>query len=92
MGFYETEPESGSESGSGLEILHKRLCLESEAWPHSLAPHVFIGGATMPQSTGAFRLLEATIESIHSVYKSGALTYRQLTQMYLDRIDAYDQK
>ena len=46
----------------------------------------------MPQSTGAFRLLEATIESIQSVYKSGALTYRQLTQMYLDRIDAYDQK
>ena len=46
----------------------------------------------MPQSTGAFRLLEAMIESIHSAYKSGALTCRQLTQMYPDRIDAYDQK
>jgi len=43
-------------------------------------------------STAPFRLLEATIEEIHSAYRSGQLTTRQLVQMYLDRIEAYDKK
>jgi Asp-tRNA(Asn)/Glu-tRNA(Gln) amidotransferase A subunit family amidase len=34
--------------------------------------------------------MEATIEDIHQAYRSGTLTARQLTQMYLDRIEAYD--
>ena len=38
----------------------------------------------------AFNLLEASIEGIHAAYKSGELTCRQLVQMYLDRIQAYD--
>ena len=37
-----------------------------------------------------FRLLEATIEDIHNAYQSGELTSRQLAQLYLDRIEAYD--
>lgn len=39
-----------------------------------------------------FRLMEATIEEIHAAYKSGQLTSRKLVQLYLDRIEAYDQK
>ena len=39
-----------------------------------------------------FRLLEATIEDIHDAYQSNRLTSRQLVQLYLDRIEAYDQK
>lgn len=39
-----------------------------------------------------FNLLEATIESIHADYRSGELTSRQLVQLYLNRIEAYDQK
>ena len=39
-----------------------------------------------------FSLLEATIDDIHSAYKSGQLTSRQLVQMYLDRIEGYDKK
>jgi Asp-tRNA(Asn)/Glu-tRNA(Gln) amidotransferase A subunit family amidase len=38
----------------------------------------------------AFNILETTIEDIHAAYKSGELTCRQLVQMYLDRIAAYD--
>lgn len=37
-------------------------------------------------------ILEATIEGIHSAYRSGQLTSRQLVQMYLDRIEAYDRR
>lgn len=40
----------------------------------------------------AFNIVEATIEDIHAAFKTGRLTARQLVQMYLDRIDAYDQK
>ena len=43
-------------------------------------------------SSPSFNILETTIDDIHAAYKSGALTCRQLVQMYLDRIDAFDKK
>lgn len=46
----------------------------------------------MAKPTASFNLLEATIDDIHSAYKSGQLNARQLVQMYLDRIEAYDKK
>src|SRR5262245_23186082 len=45
----------------------------------------------MAQSN-AFNVVESTIDDIHSAYKSGQLTCRQLVQMYLDRIEAFDKK
>src|SRR5258705_11617082 len=42
--------------------------------------------------TNAFNVVEATIEDIHTSYKSGTLTCRQLVQIYLDRIEAFDKK
>ncbi|MGE5217384.1 MAG: amidase [Chloroflexota bacterium] len=38
----------------------------------------------------SFDLLETTIADVHAAYRSGALTCRQLVQMYFDRIHAYD--
>lgn len=46
----------------------------------------------MAQSTAPFKILEATIDDIHRAYKSGQVTCRQLIQMYLDRIEAFDQQ
>src|ERR1043166_8142186 len=46
----------------------------------------------MAQPLAPFKIMEATIEDIHSAYKSGHLTGRQIFQMYLDRIEAFDQK
>jgi amidase len=46
----------------------------------------------MAQSNAPFNLIEATIDDIHAAYKSGQLTCRQLVQMYLDRIEAFDKK
>jgi amidase len=46
----------------------------------------------MAQPTAPFKILEATIDDIQSAYKSGHLTCRQLVQMYLDRIEAFDKK
>ncbi len=40
----------------------------------------------------SFNIIETTIERVHAAYKSGELTCRQLVQMYLERIDAYDKK
>ena len=39
-----------------------------------------------------FDVLETTIAGIHSAYRSGNLTARQLVEIYFDRIDAYDKK
>src|SRR5258708_26650513 len=49
----------------------------------------------MPAEAGAFRLIwtqEATIADILAAFKAKELTCRQLVQMYLNRIDAYDRK
>ncbi|MBI4454886.1 MAG: hypothetical protein HY644_03195 [Acidobacteria bacterium] len=40
----------------------------------------------------SFHLLDATVDDIHNAYKLGQLTSRQLVQLYLDRIEAYDKK
>jgi amidase len=39
-----------------------------------------------------FRLIEATIDSIHEAMRAGQLSCRQLVQLYLNRIEAYDQQ
>ncbi len=41
---------------------------------------------------GSFRFQEATIAGIHAALASGQLTCTQLTQLYLDRIAAYDRQ
>ncbi len=43
-------------------------------------------------STKDFQILETTIANIRSAYESGSLTVRRLVELYLDRIDAFDQK
>jgi Asp-tRNA(Asn)/Glu-tRNA(Gln) amidotransferase A subunit family amidase len=43
-------------------------------------------------SRAGFDVMETTIEEVHSAYSAGRLTARELTQMYLDRIKAYDQQ
>ncbi len=46
----------------------------------------------MSPVTASFNLLETTIDEIHNAYKARLLTARQLVQMYLERIEAYDKK
>jgi Asp-tRNA(Asn)/Glu-tRNA(Gln) amidotransferase A subunit family amidase len=59
----------------------------------ALAVSAALSLAQTPQrSAASFDVVEASIEQIHAAYKSGALTARQLTQAYLDRIEAYDKK
>ena len=41
-------------------------------------------------ASNIFQVVETTIADIHATYQSGDLTARQLVQMYLDRIEAYD--
>src|SRR5215468_11461725 len=51
--------------------------------------------AVMPTEASSFRLMwtqEATIADIVAAFKAKELTCRQLVQMYLDRIEAYDKK
>ena len=51
--------------------------------------------ATAPSDADVFRLMrtdEATITDIHAAIESRELTCRQLVQMYIDRIEAYDKK
>jgi amidase len=38
----------------------------------------------------AFRLIEATVDSIREALAEGEITSRQLAQLYIDRINAYD--
>ncbi len=40
----------------------------------------------------SFKLIEATIEEITKAFEFEALTAEQLVQLYLNRIEAYDQQ
>jgi amidase len=46
--------------------------------------------ASQAASAGKFELMEATVADVHAAYQAHELTSRQLVQMYLDRIRAYD--
>jgi len=49
--------------------------------------------AQVPSDPAApFEVMEASIGDIHTAYRAGALTARQLIQKYLDRIEAYDRR
>lgn len=48
--------------------------------------------SAQPLLAQSFEIVEATLDDIHAAYRAGILTARQLVQMYLDRIDAYDKK
>ena len=41
---------------------------------------------------GRFRVAEATISQVHQAMEEGMLTCRELTEAYLQRIEAYDKK
>ena len=43
-------------------------------------------------ASNIFNVVETTIADIHAAFEAGTLTARQLVQMYLDRIEAYDQQ
>ncbi len=43
-------------------------------------------------ASNIFEIVETTIADILAAYQSGSLSARQLVQMYLDRIEAYDKK
>jgi Asp-tRNA(Asn)/Glu-tRNA(Gln) amidotransferase A subunit family amidase len=49
-------------------------------------------GQTQAISAHAFNVIETTFDDIHAAFKAGTLTARQLVQIYLDRITAYDKK
>ena len=46
--------------------------------------------AQVASEVGTFHLVEATIDQIQAAYKAGKLSARELTQLYLNRIEAYD--
>lgn len=52
---------------------------------------LMIAAAARAQTQPRFRLVEATIDSIHAAMRSGELTCAKLVQGYLNRIKAYDQ-
>jgi Asp-tRNA(Asn)/Glu-tRNA(Gln) amidotransferase A subunit family amidase len=43
-------------------------------------------------TSAPFQIVEATIDDVHTAFRSGRLTARQLVQGYLDRINAYDKQ
>ncbi len=53
---------------------------------------MLVPSPSLRSQASSFQVVEARIQDVHNAYKSGRLTARQLVQMYLDRIEAYDRK
>src|SRR5213593_2130400 len=49
-------------------------------------------GSAPAQAPGGFHLLETTIEDIHAALQSRRITCRELVNLYLNRIQAYDKE
>src|SRR5438876_2747486 len=61
----------------------------------TLAADAGRAAAQVPQTSAnraAFHLLEATIEDIHAAFQSRRITCRELVNLYLNRIQAYDKE
>jgi amidase len=58
----------------------------------ALSLNFITAGAVVPAHAQNFVLEEATIASAQAAMRQGTLTCRDLTQSYLDRIAAYDDK
>ncbi len=56
----------------------------------ALATQTVISLFPLATSAATFNLVEATIDDINAVFDAGALTSEELTQLYLNRIAAYD--
>lgn len=55
-------------------------------------PAAFLGGMPWAADAATFQLQGATVDSINQAFDAGILTSQQLTQLYLNRIEAYDQQ
>ena len=56
---------------------------------------VFIGFSLLSlngMSQEPFDVVETSVSEIHEAYASGSLTARRLVELYLERIEAYDQQ
>ena len=53
---------------------------------------VLLGVLPVTALAATFNLIDATVEDINSAIDAGALTSEQITQLYLNRIDAYDEQ
>ena len=53
-------------------------------------PSLILGIIPGVAEAAAFSLQEATIADVNAAFDAGALTSSTLTQLYLNRIDAYD--
>lgn len=57
---------------------------------HLVIQTTIVGGFPIAAVAASFRLEEATISSINQAFDQGILTSEQLVQLYLNRIEAYD--
>lgn len=76
------------------EMKNRTLSAFRRLWLLATAP-IFLLTACQsapndPLMDNEFDLIETTIADIHEAYRNGTLTARELTQRYLDRIEAYD--
>ena len=53
-------------------------------------PVVILGFIPLAAQAASFRLEEATIAEINAAFDTGALSSKELVQLYLNRIEAYD--
>ncbi len=57
-----------------------------------VAPAIALGLLPISALAATFRLEEATIADINRAFDAGALTAEKLTQLYINRIETYDDK
>ena len=77
---------------TSIPRLASRLFKPAATTAVGLLALIAVSAKVSESQTTPFHLLEATVDTIQGAYKTGRLTSRQLVQLYLARIDAYDKR
>ena len=77
---------------TGSHMMGRNVAVAAMLLAVVFAADASCGHAQDRRDKAPFQIIETTIDDIHSAFKSGRLTARQLVQGYLDRIAAYDKQ
>jgi amidase len=88
------EPSLRNAATEELNVTNERVFHSRPRWRAALLMTVSLLVPVVPSHAQKqpFNIMEATVDDIHSAFKSGKLNSHQLVQLYLDRIAAYDKK
>src|SRR4051812_6076674 len=90
---------SSPSTRGGIAMLRSRMSVTARRplglaslWIVIFSMLMLVPSSSEAQPRASFHLQEATVDGIHAALRAGEITCRQLVELYLNRVDAYNQQ